>query len=38
MNNNSKKRWKRLTKADRVAMAQRGAIRKSKWPKVGGRK
>lgn len=36
INNNTKKRWRKLTKKDRVAMAQ--APRKSKKPKVGGQK
>jgi hypothetical protein len=38
VNNNTKARWKKLTKRDRRQLALAGAIRKSKKPKVGGRK
>jgi len=34
MNNNTRKRWRKLTKKDRVALAKLGEVRKSKHPKV----
>jgi hypothetical protein len=34
MNNNTKKRWKKLTKSDRQALAKAGEVRKSKHAKV----
>jgi len=34
MNNNTKKRWRKLTKKDRQALAKAGEHRKSRHPKV----
>jgi hypothetical protein len=34
LNNNTKHRWKKLTKAQRVALAKAGEVRKSKHAKV----
>jgi len=36
MNNNTKARWKALSKKDRQALAKAGEVRKSKRAKVGG--
>jgi len=37
MNNNTKSRFKQLTKAQRREIGRAGLVRKSKRPKVGGK-